>query len=386
MFNPNINDVERDWTWKPKVSVMMSAFNEGEHVYNSIVSIMASDYPKDKLEVVAFDDHSTDNTLEWLQKAANKYPGRVFVQRNEVNLGKSLTLMAISKVVKGEILLSTDSDIIFDKNAVKEMISCFKNPEIGAVGAQCRILNINDSWVTQMQTVIYARAYYFYKGIENIGLTARCLTGQMVAFRREVYLPLMQFLGDRNFLGEGVTYGEDTYLTLHIVFGHGLVKRWKVFTNLKALGWTGTPSTWKAYMNQQMRWRRGTILNGLHVVKKLYRNITIGGMLTTFICVIPVLMSFSMLMLGVWLVALGNFLQATFIACFVSGIYTLLMSILYNHTIAKTDPYGKIKNPFTAGLAFAMWFPVNVYLLTLFAAMTLDDGGWVTRQNTGNIT
>lgn len=383
LFNKKINEVERDWVSKPKVTVMMSAFNEGESVYNSIKSIMASDYPD--VEVVAFDDCSTDDTFTWLQKVASEYPGKVIVRKNPHNLGKSLTLVQISKVASGAIVISTDSDIIFDKDAIKEMVSCFANPDIGAVGAQCRILNVNQSWVTQMQTVIYARVYYFYKSIENLGMTARCLTGQMVAFRREVYLPLMDRLLDRTFLGEHVTYGEDTYLTQHVVFGIGLDRRWKVFTNVKALGWTGTPATWKAYMNQQMRWRRGTILNGLRSIEKLWRNIKVGGLVAGLICAIPVVLSLTMVMLGLWLLVMGNFLQVLLVACIVTFVSTLFMAWFYNWTVGKTDPYGLIESPFKAALAFALWFPVNVYWLTIVALFTLDDGGWVTRQNTGNI-
>ena len=386
LFSKTINDVPRDWNYRPKVTVMMSALNEGESVYNSIVSIMNSDYPSELLDVVVFDDRSTDNTFEWLKKVEAEYPGRVTAQRNEVNLGKSRTLMKISEVSKGDILLSTDSDIIFDKRAVAELVSCFKQPDIGAVGAQCRILNINDSWVTQMQAVIYGRAYYFYKGLENLGRTARCLTGQMVAFRREAYLPLMVALHDRNFLGSPVTYGEDTYLTLHLVFGLRNLKAWKVFTNINALGWTGTPSTWKAYMNQQIRWRRGTILNGMFVIKNLRRSLSEGGLLGTLIAVIPMVLLLALVMIAIWLMIIGSFLQATWVACFISGIVVWAMAHLYNITVARTDPYGKISSPLMAGLAFAVWLPINFYWLTLASMFTLDDGGWVTRQNTGNIT
>jgi hyaluronan synthase len=385
LFSSKINDVPRDWNYRPTVTVMMSAFNEGKSVYDSIVSIMNSDYPKELLNVVVFDDHSTDNTFEWLQRVEAEYAGRITAKRNKVNLGKSQTLLAISEIAAGDILISTDSDIIFDSRAVAELVSCFKTPEIGAVGAQCRIANINDSWVTQMQAVVYGRAYYLYKGLENLARTARCLTGQMVAFRREAYKPLMIALEDRNFLGSPITYGEDTYLTLHMVFGIRNLRPWKVFTNINALGWTGTPSTWKAYMNQQIRWRRGTILNGFFVLKHLRRGLETGGLLPVLICVLPTILLMALLMIAVWLIMMGSFLQATWIACFVSGIVVWLLAHVYNITVARGDPYGTISSPFAAGLAFAVWLPINFYWLTLISLFTLDDGGWVSRQNTGNI-
>jgi hypothetical protein len=31
-------------------------------------------------------------------------------------------------------------------------------------------------------------------------------------------------------------------------------------------------------------------------------------------------------------------------------------------------------------LAFVIWFPINIFIITIVALLTLDDGGWVTRQ------
>lgn len=384
IFNRKINETERDWNYTPTVTVMMSAFNEGQSVYNSIISIMNSNYPANKLNVVAFDDYSKDDTFEWMLKAQKEYPDRIIARKNCENIGKSMTLSAISKVAGGEILISTDSDIIFDTNAVRELVSCFADAEIGSVGGQCRILNLNDSMVASLQPILYARSYYFYKSIENLGLTARCLTGQMVAFRREVYLPLMEHLPQRKFLGVPVTYGEDTYITQQIVFGIGLSKRWKVFTNIRALGWTGTPATWKKYMNQQLRWRRGTLLNGINSIRHLAGNISSAGIITAIVCTIPLIMSLSLLALLLWSIAVGFFLPALLQLLFLVFASTYVSAHIYNLTIGRKDPYGPILRPWKAALGYTVWFPINVWFLTIIAACSLDDGGWVTRQNTSN--
>ena len=48
---------------RPSVAVVMPAFNEEEAIADSVTSIIALDYPKDKLEVVVVNDGSTDGTL-----------------------------------------------------------------------------------------------------------------------------------------------------------------------------------------------------------------------------------------------------------------------------------------------------------------------------------
>ena len=43
--------VKRNYDYQPTVSVVMSCFNEGESVYNTIKSMRLSDYPIEKLTI-----------------------------------------------------------------------------------------------------------------------------------------------------------------------------------------------------------------------------------------------------------------------------------------------------------------------------------------------
>lgn len=383
----NINSIKRDWDYKPKISITMSCFNEGEAVYQCIKSIIQSDYLTNKIEIVAYDDHSKDDTFEWLKKAQSEWPKNIIIHRNAYNKGKPHTMVEMSSKLSGEIIICTDSDMIFHKDAIKELISCFSDSSIGAVGAQIRIRNVNDSWLTQIQTLYYTRIYYFYKTIENLGLTARCLTGQCAAYRREIYIPLMKQVLNRNFMNIPISYGEDTFLTSHVVFNIGLPernKRWNIFTNLKAICWTDTPTGWKAYMNQQMRWRRGTFMNGFRTFWRLWYCLKTAGILSTLIHTIPTLAAISLPIMALFLLTVGDFLQAYIVMIITLFIYAWGAGLVYNLTIGRADPYGKLKNPMGAGITFAIWYPVNIWILTIVALFTLDDGGWVTRQNQSN--
>lgn len=92
--NKAFSAIPRDWEYRPKVSVMISCFNEGRAVYETIKSISNSDYPQTKLEIIAFDDCSSDDSYEWMQKAAADFVG-VTVKRNAKNQGKAMTLTDI---------------------------------------------------------------------------------------------------------------------------------------------------------------------------------------------------------------------------------------------------------------------------------------------------
>ena len=64
----------------PKVTVVIPAFNEGPMVGQSIRSVAACAYPKDKLEVIVVDDGSRDDTFFHMQHLRREYPDLALLQ------------------------------------------------------------------------------------------------------------------------------------------------------------------------------------------------------------------------------------------------------------------------------------------------------------------
>ncbi len=59
----------------PSLTVIIPAYNEGPMVEKSIHSVLAADYPRDRLEVFVVDDGSKDDTWMHIKRAVNKPPG-----------------------------------------------------------------------------------------------------------------------------------------------------------------------------------------------------------------------------------------------------------------------------------------------------------------------
>ncbi len=53
----------------PTCTVIVPAYNEGGQVYETIRSIIQSDYPPEKMSIFGIDDGSVDDTWQWLKKA-----------------------------------------------------------------------------------------------------------------------------------------------------------------------------------------------------------------------------------------------------------------------------------------------------------------------------
>ena len=51
----------------PGCTVIVPAYNEGSAVADTLRSLLKSDYPADKLEIIAVNDGSKDDTLNWIK-------------------------------------------------------------------------------------------------------------------------------------------------------------------------------------------------------------------------------------------------------------------------------------------------------------------------------
>lgn len=376
-------DVPRDWDYTPKVSFMIPSFNESKTVCEAIESIMASDYPKELIEILAVDDFSSDDTWYWLQKMAEKYPNNVIVWKNDPNKGKPFTLIDCVTRATGEIVFTVDSDTIIAPNAIREMVSCYADPEIGVVGGQVRVKNLNQSIFTQMMGMLYVRLFYIYKVMENQFLTSRCVCGPLASFRTHIFRECIPIIQQREFLGvRPIRCGEDTYLTTRIALGAGLKQRWKIYINFQALAWTDNPSTIKTYLNQQMRWWRGGLLNGTYVLGTLRQSFMKAGVMPTFITSLTAVYVFISFVALLFFWMTGDFLEILAYSVLANAAYGIASCYAYNWFLGRKDTVvGKLKNPILAGTLYSAWALVSWIVLCIYGLFTMDDGGWVTRTD-----
>lgn len=111
----------------PTVSIIVAAYNERENIVAKLDSIGALDYPRDRLEVVVASDGSDDGTNE-LVEAYGGYPVRFLALPRQ---GKNPTLNAAVEASRGEILVFSDADSTLEPDALRLLVDCFADPQVG---------------------------------------------------------------------------------------------------------------------------------------------------------------------------------------------------------------------------------------------------------------
>lgn len=121
-----------DPTWNPMVSVCVAAYNAAETIDAKLGSVVAQDYPGDKIEILVYSDGSTDGTDEIVERwAAND--ARVRLIRGAGRSGKPTGLNRMREEARGEVLLITDSRQPLAPGAARALMEMLADPEVGCV-------------------------------------------------------------------------------------------------------------------------------------------------------------------------------------------------------------------------------------------------------------
>jgi len=347
----------------PTVSVIVPLYNEGKGIYDTVMSLLEQDYPSDKLEIVVVDDCSTDDSYAWACKAARRSPN-VTVLKNPENMGKRRGINHAVRKVRSEIVVSVDSDVVVESNAVRLLVSRFVSPEIAAVGGRVQVSNPQENWLTKMQTIKYFFGYEYLKNLERAFSCVMCLSGCLTAYRRSVLLELEPILEHRSWLGVPIKYGEDRFLTRQIVKAG-----YKTTLTLDAVCWTVVPNTLTKYFAQQLRWRRSNLIDFFAGLGHAWRLHPIVAM--HWLCLFAVLLSYPVII--VENLASGAFWE---LAVMHLGVLSLLAAVYWKHTLRL--PEERRVHPLWF-LAVVVVMPVTYVLYTPLALFTLDSSSWETR-------
>lgn len=100
------------------LSVIMPCYNEAATLPDILAKVQAVDLDK---EIIAVDDHSSDNTYELLCAAASQDPSLIVV-RHPRNRGKGAAVRSGLARARGEIVVIQDADLEYDPNDYHRLV------------------------------------------------------------------------------------------------------------------------------------------------------------------------------------------------------------------------------------------------------------------------
>lgn len=119
--------------YQPRVSILIAAYNEEECIARTVENKLGLDYPAELVEVIIVSDGSTDGTNRIVRSLAAEYPGRVRLIEQTGREGKTAALNVAASEARGEIIVFSDANSIYDEGAVGALVDAFRDPSVGYV-------------------------------------------------------------------------------------------------------------------------------------------------------------------------------------------------------------------------------------------------------------
>lgn len=171
----------------PDASVVIAAYNEAKDIGAKLSSVLASDYPADKLHITVASDGSTDETNTIVEEYAAQHPNIQLLPLPRQ--GKAKTLNTALQSAVGEIVIFTDANSLFAEDAIRHLLRPFADPSVGGVAG-------NQVYKSSTSTTISSgeKSYWSFdrllKIAESRGGNVISATGALYAIRRHLYQPL----------------------------------------------------------------------------------------------------------------------------------------------------------------------------------------------------
>jgi len=119
-----------DESQTPSVTLIVSCYNESDVIADKINNCLAIDYPKQSLEIIFISDGSTDGTDERVNDLSTD---QIKLIRQEGRLGKTSGLnLGVAEAI-GDIIVFSDANAMYQKDAIKKLVRHFADDNVGLV-------------------------------------------------------------------------------------------------------------------------------------------------------------------------------------------------------------------------------------------------------------
>ncbi len=231
--------------YRPKVAILIPAYNEEKVIERTVQGALDSDYPN--LRVIVIDDGSKDQTLEVVRRAFAREAaaGKVLILAKP-NSGKADALnYGLDHIGDAEIFVGIDADTIIAPDAIRRMVPHFLDPKVGAIAGNAKVGNRVNLW-TRWQALEYITSQNFERRALNTLGAVSVVPGAIGAWRVSAVREAGGFQVD--------TVAEDADLTMAILRnGH------RVEYEDQALAFTEAPTNANGLMRQRFRWSFGIL-------------------------------------------------------------------------------------------------------------------------------
>jgi cellulose synthase/poly-beta-1,6-N-acetylglucosamine synthase-like glycosyltransferase len=170
---------------EPPVTLVISAFNEEASIREKLENTLQLDYPADRLQVLVVSDASDDRTDDIVREFADR---GVRLLRMAERGGKTVGLNAAIREARGEVVVFSDANAMYRRDALRRLSAPFADRTVGAVVGES---TYHDSeTASEASESLYWKYETAIKRLESETGSVVGGDGAIYAIRRGLYVPM----------------------------------------------------------------------------------------------------------------------------------------------------------------------------------------------------
>ncbi len=362
----------------PGVTIIIPCFNEEEWIDRTITSCINQDYPPDRLEVIVVDDCSTDGSVKKIKETIRRLSEegerfdvskRLHYVVQEHNMGKRDAMARGVLLAKHDYVVYVDSDSFLNPFAIRALVQPFQDPKMGGVSGRTDVANTYTNALTKMQSVRYYIAFRIFKAAEARFDAVTCLSGPLSCYKKEIVLENLDAWLDQRFLGHKATFGDDRAMTNFVLRHH------RTSYQDTAVCSTIVPNDHKAFLKQQMRWKRSWLRESMLAGSFMWRK----EPFMAFSFYVGMLVPIAAPIIVIYNLIYVPLVQGTFPTTFILGLIAMALLMSFAQLLLRHS------TTWLFGLLFCVYYEAVLLWQMPIAWFTFWKSTWGTRMTEADV-
>lgn len=172
----------------PTLTMVISAYNEEEIIREKLDNCLGLDYPAEKLSIVVISDASDDRTDEIVHNYPDK---RIRLEHIEGRKGKTYGITQVVPQIDTEIIVFSDANAIYKKDALTHLVKHFLSPIVGYVVGNAQYYKEGQSDAGEQEKAYWDMEIKLKVYESRLGSVVGG-DGAIYAIRKKLFLPLAE--------------------------------------------------------------------------------------------------------------------------------------------------------------------------------------------------
>lgn len=231
-----------------KISIIIPARNEEHNIGLCLDAIIKQDYPKELYEVIVIDDHSTDNTVEIVNryKSANVRCIKLSNHPTDNTIAYKKKALSIGIAAStGELIVTTDADCFAGQHWLQNIAAIYEQEKPVMIVAPVDFTN-DGSVVQLFQSLDFMSMQGITAASHKLKL-GNMSNGANLAFSRGAYNAVDGYKGI-----DHLASGDDYLLMMKMQ--HAYPDKISYLKNADAIVKTAPQPDWNSFIQQRIRW------------------------------------------------------------------------------------------------------------------------------------